>query len=72
MKNEYGTCVACNQPFNTGDDFIRIEAIRNYTSQGYPDQFRLAVLDYHIACFNIGSEAIVTRLVQQRSDIRLP
>lgn len=67
-ENEYGVCSVCNQPFKYADDFIRIEAIRNYQSQGYADQFRLAHFDCHFQCLpsRIG---IVQDLIKQRSDI---
>jgi hypothetical protein len=49
--NEYGTCSVCNKPFDyPGEDFVRLQRIRNYHSQGYPDQFVRASFDCHQAC----------------------
>jgi hypothetical protein len=51
MSSEYGTCDVCKQPFKyPGDDFVRVQRMRNYHSQGYPDQFVRASFDCHQAC----------------------
>ena len=49
-ENEYGTCDVCNQPFKYSDDFVRVQLVRNYQSQGYPDQFIRSQFQCHQPC----------------------
>lgn len=59
MNNEYGTCDVCKQAFTyPGDDFVRIQLIRNYHSQGYPDQFVRSKFQCHQHCLLDASEIL--------------
>ena len=51
QTSSYGTCAITGRDLKYGEDFIRVSVVRNYQSQGLPDQFSPVEINLSVEAF---------------------